>query len=59
VRLAAVHHIVAVAGGMKKRGGGKLQFKDFLPQEDEHDTEETLKKKLMAMAKQTGTYHGK
>lgn len=49
-----------MAGGMKRKGGGKLTIDDFLPQSakaesDPKQDEEKLKRKFMALAK----YHGK
>lgn len=59
IRLASISHVIALAGGMKRKGGGKLTIEDFLPKSiakktsDPKAAEEKLKRQFMALAKLT------
>lgn len=54
LRDASLQHIIALAGGMKKQGGGKLTIFDFAPDLKQEQTPEqkeaVLKSRLIAMA---------
>jgi hypothetical protein len=53
IRDASMQHIIALAGGMKKRGGGQLRLEDFAPELKDKTPEEReakLKAQFKAMA---------
>lgn len=55
IRNALIRYTVAVAGGMKKNGGGRLKLRDFLTEKPKtpEQQEAELKARLMSMAKRT------
>lgn len=49
--VASIQHIVALAGGMKKKGGGLIKLEDFAPQlRKPEDREKKLQRQLMMLA---------